>query len=68
MSDEIGTEGSKESVLEEVGLTTDTYENGLKTNADRKSSGTDQTDLESKNQDQEQKDEARTDDKLEQNL
>lgn len=68
MADQIGSESSKESVHEEVLLTTDTYENKLETDADKKSSDVDQADLESKKQAQEQKDEARTDDKSEQNL
>ena len=67
-SDQIGSEGSKDSVPEEVVHTTDTYENELETEADTKSSDIDQADLEPKNQAQEQKDEAPTDDKLEQNL
>ena len=68
MSDQIGSEDSKDIVPEEVVRTTDTYENDLETDTDKKSSDIDQADLESKNQAQEQKDEARTDAKLEQNL
>ena len=68
MSDQIGSEGSKDSVPEEAVLRTDTCENDLETDADKKSSEIDHADLESKNQAQVQKDEAQTDDNLEQNL
>ena len=68
MTDQIGSGGSKDSVPEEAVLRTDTCENDLETDADKKLSEIAHADLESKNQAQVQKDEAQTDDNLKQNL